>query len=49
MRLKPKRKYDQNFKKNAVLLCAELGRAGIQVGQEGIRDRYDPVQSQEGW
>ncbi len=27
MSLKPRRKYDQDFKRNAVLLCAEPGRS----------------------
>ena len=33
MNLKSRRKYDQDFKRNAVLLCAEPGRTVIEVAQ----------------
>ena len=33
MSSKPRRKYDQDFKRNAVLLCAEPGRTVIEVAQ----------------
>ncbi len=33
MNLKPRRKYDQDFKRNAVLLCAEPGRTVLEVAE----------------
>ncbi len=38
MSSKPRRKYDQDFKRNAVLLCAEPGRSVAQVAENlGIK------------
>jgi len=33
MNSKPRRKYDEDFKRNAVLLCAEPGRTVIEVAE----------------
>ncbi len=33
MSLKPRRKYNQDLKRNAVLLCAEPGKAVAQVSE----------------
>jgi len=33
MSSKPRRKYDQDFKRNAVLLCAEPGRSVVAVAK----------------
>ncbi len=33
MSLKPRRKYDQDFKRNAVLLCAEPERSVAQIAE----------------
>ncbi len=38
MSLKPRRKYDQDFKRNAVLLCSEPGRSVAEVAENlGIK------------
>ncbi|MCP4718279.1 MAG: transposase [Desulfobacteraceae bacterium] len=33
MNLKPRRKYDRDFKRNAVLLCSEPGKSVTQVAE----------------
>ena len=33
MTLEPRRKFDQDFKRNAVLLCAEPGRSVVEVAE----------------
>ena len=33
MNSEPRRKFDQDFKRNAVLLCAELGRSVVEVAK----------------
>ena len=39
MSLKTRRKYDQDFKRNAVLLCAEPGRSVAEVADNlGIKN-----------